>query len=643
MLARFKKQNNSELLNYLILFFIWIGFIQPNNVSAFSILSLKSDSTVYEIDSSYFRLWNPVTKSESPAKSFYITNEEINKDTWVTFTLSNPQNKYIDWYLLSYNYSISEIDLVEFDSSGNATKQIFRDSISIYERYIEHKQPVFSILLKPKETKKFYLRVKNNISYDYVFVLFSHEAFLSHFLRENLIYGIFYGFMLFVILYNIFHYLLLREKVILFYCFFIFFQLIHMLFRDGTGLFIIPNHTEYADILKNLARGGLAVFLLLYTYYYFRADSNKSYYKWFIVLIIIRIVCTVILLNDTTHITFHLELLTILFCTFFSYTYYKKDNGDAKYMVIGLSLLSIAYTLYYVSIILWSSMAGIGFFAMYYGIAGESIFMTLALTERFKRIKLDNFKKQQMNQELELLVDNRTTQIAEQNKLLEEKSDELNLFLYSASHDLRGPLKSIEGLCNVGLLDQEANHSELYHLIIRKLKNLESNISDLNSVTKLKNEELPKSIIDFNSLHEEIKERFDGMPGFQNLTFNYSNLLSKPYIADSFSVKCIYQNIFENALKYKDSSRDFILSISIFEESPDSFIIRFEDNGVGISDKILPNIFNMFYRGNEESREDTGLGLYIVKQAINKLGGEINVLSKVGQGTVFIIKLPFNK
>ena len=85
------------------------------------------------------------------------------------------------------------------------------------------------------------------------------------------------------------------------------------------------------------------------------------------------------------------------------------------------------------------------------------------------------------------------------------------------------------------------------------------------------------------------------------------------------------------------------MSISIFEESPDSFIIRFEDNGVGISDKILPNIFNMFYRGNEESREDTGLGLYIVKQAINKLGGEINVLSKVGQGTVFIIKLPFNK
>jgi signal transduction histidine kinase len=637
--------SNRLLRHILILLVVISGIFFSSNISVFgeSPIFLEDNNTIHLLDSSYFKLWNPQTNQTYPAVSKFIFNNEVNKDVWITFEISNTENEIIEWYLVSYNYAINEIDLVAIDQSGKKQANIFRDTLTIHERYLQYKQPVFRISLKPKEKKRYYLRVKNDSSYNYVFALYSHESFLIYFIKENLIYGIFYGFMLFVFLYNLFHYLLLREKVILFYCFFIFFQLIHMLFRDGTGLFLIDGFSQYADSIKNFSRGGFNIFLLLYTYYFFRSDKNTTYYKWFIGIIIIRGVYTIFMLNDSSYMSYHFELFIILLCAFFALSYYKKDNSDARYMIVGILLLSISYLLSYLSIVHISALADIGFFAMYYGIAGESIFMTLALTERFKRIKLDNFKKQQMNTELESLVAMRTAQIADQNKLLEEKSTELNLFLYSASHDLRGPLKTILGLCNIGIGEKNANHEELYRLIIRKLNNLESNISDLSSVTKLKNENLPKTSIDFLKLHEDMKERFQNFRGFETFQFNYSNTLRKPFIADLFSIKCIYQNIFENALKYKDTSRDFTLSISISEEEPDIVTLCFEDNGVGISEKILPNIFNMFYRGNEKSKDDTGLGLYIVKQAILKLHGTIDVKSEEGKGTVFWVKLPYNQ
>ncbi|MBC7452021.1 MAG: sensor histidine kinase [Cytophagales bacterium] len=604
-------------------------------------IDLKDNSRIYEVDSNYFKMLNPATLKESAPESLYIKNLDASKDLWTTFSVHNPDTINREWYLISNNYSINEIDLIEVDNANNKIIRYFRDTIGIYERFIQHRQPVFPIVLKPGETKVFYLRIKNESTYYYVFTLFSHENFASHYLREYMMYSLFYGFMLFVFLYNLFHFLLMREKVILFYCLFIFFQLIYMLFRDGLGLFLIPDYPEYADLIKNVGRGSLGIFLLLYTYFYFRTDTKDRLFKLFAFIIAVRAIYTIVMLNETSAFTHHLELFTILFCTFCAYYFYKKENADAIYMTIGLSFLSINYILYYISVMVWSRLNEVGFLALYYGVASESIFMTLALAERFKRAKVDNFKKEQMNKELESMVEQRTSLIAEQNKLLEDKSDELNLFLYSASHDLKGPLKTIQGLCNIGLVDKEADPAELFNLIKRKLNNLESNISDLNSVTKIKNVNLPKILIDFNQMQSDMEERFQSLQGFKQVEILYSNTLSKPYYADLFSVKCIYQNIYENALKYRDITKKSTLSISISDSVINGITIVFADNGMGIPAKILPNIFNMFYRGNEESRDDTGLGLYIVKQAVQKLNGRINVESTEGIGTAFILQLPF--
>jgi len=623
----------------IIVYSGWIAFLLLSSSLGFSqkTIVLQDDDKVYIVDSASFEQLDslgpekfvPSTSNANHKLNFH--NPNTDQSYWYRYTLSNEDSVYKEWLLVSYNYSIDEIDLFIHSNKQPAQKEFFRDTISVYNRKLQHKQPVFVLRFLPYETKTIYMRIKNESPYQYVFAVYSEIKFYSHFFQEYLWFGLFYGLMLFVFVYSIIYFIFLNDKVTLVYAFFIASQILYMLFRDGNGVFLMPDYTQYADLVKNICLAGLSVFVLLYTALFLKVNPKGNLYKVFMLMIAGRIIYTFFTLEDSTLITFHLELIVILFCTLQSIRFYFKGHADAKYMSVGLALLTISYLFYYLTLVGLTSLS-LGFFVLYYGIAGESVFMTMALTERFKRIKLDNFRTEQMNKELELLVTSRT-------ELLEEQSKELNLFLYSASHDLKGPLKTIKGLCNIAMMDKDVNHHEIYGLIINKLKKLESNIADLNSVTKIKNAPDSSTKIDFRQLHQEIVETFHEFPGFKEMDVHFTLEKDINYTGDMFSIRCIYQNIFENAIKYRDMCKKSFFKVDI-SEGMGSVKLVFEDNGQGINEDRLPHIFHMFYRANEDSKEDTGLGLYIVKLAVQKLGGDIAAESIPSKGTTISVILP---
>jgi signal transduction histidine kinase len=632
-------------LTFFCVFLILILSVESS--TAQKPLVLEDIEKIYQIDSSCFLHLDSVkyppikfTAAASQNKLFF-SNPDTEKPYWYTFKVNNPDSVFHEWLLVSYNYSIDEIDMLIYSDMSPFEKQFFRDTMSIYQRKIQHKQPVFTLNLKPGETKTIYLRIKNESPYQYVFAIFSEYKFYSHFFLEYLQFGLFYGLMLFVLLYSIMNFIFLKDKVILIYAFFIVFQTSYMLFRDGNGLFLLPDYSEYADLIKNICRTALSVFILLYTAYFIKLDKKGIIFKCILTFFPLRIAYTFITLKDSTLLTFNLELAVILFCTFLSIRAFYKGNSDAKYMSVGLFLLSISYLIYYLTLVGMSSLGPVSFFSLYYGMALESIFMTIALTERFKRVKLDNYRKEQMNKELENLVVKRTELISVQNKLLEEQTEELNLFLYSASHDLKGPLKTIDGLCNLAMMDDHVNHDQIYHLIKDKLKKLESNINDLNLVTRIKNAKSSEKNLDLEVLHTSIIETFNKLPGFSELEVNFFIDVKKKFQADAFTMRCIFYNIIENSFKYKDSTKKSFIKVQV-EEFDKHLEITFKDNGQGISQDRLPFIFNMFYRANEGSKEDTGLGLYIVKLAVKKLRGQISAESTLGMGTTISISIPFS-
>ncbi|MFL5730838.1 MAG: sensor histidine kinase [Cytophagaceae bacterium] len=638
-----KRIVTGQVILFLMLMYSADAFSVPR-----SPLLLKDEDKIYLVDSTYFvgmESFDPHTSTgkelSGKNKTLFFYNKDPGKSYWYRFQVRNDYDEPKEWLLVSYNYSIDEIDFLAGSDSGKFESQRFRDTISIYERRFHHKQPVFLLKFLPHETKTVYIRVRNESSYDLAFAFYSHETFSAYYFKEYMLYGLFYGLMLFVLLYSIVNFIFLNDKVILFYVFFIICQTLYMLFRDGNGLFLLPYHPEYADMLKNIFRAGLSVSILLYTAYFLKLDTEGRLFKLIWLLIVVRALYALFTLEDTTHITFHIELFVILFCTVLSVRSFLKGYTDAKYMSIGLCMLSIAYGFQYVSAMGFSSISALGCFGMYYGIAGESIFMTTALTERFKRMRLDNFKKEQMNKELEMLVSQRTELVTVQNKLLEEQSGELNLFLYSASHDLKGPLKTIKGLCNLAEMDKNVNHGEIYNLIRDSLAVMESNISDLDSVSKLKQTENRYEKINFQDINRQVCSAELFIQASKNIRIEQSIDIRQPFKSDYFSIMCIYQNIAENAVKYRDQKKESYLKIEI-EEKGHFLVMRFSDNGQGIGEKELPNVFNMFYRANEDSKDATGLGLYLVKLAVQKLGGEIKAESILGQGSVFTVILPFH-
>jgi signal transduction histidine kinase len=114
---------------------------------------------------------------------------------------------------------------------------------------------------------------------------------------------------------------------------------------------------------------------------------------------------------------------------------------------------------------------------------------------------------------------------------------------------------------------------------------------------------------------------------------------NKSFKSDRLRTRIIFGNIISNAYKYRDVEKEKShLNIKV-DIGNDEANFEFTDNGIGISPEYLDKVFDMFFRATEKS-DGSGLGMYIVKQSIDKLNGEIEIQSKLGQGTTFAITIP---
>ena len=108
---------------------------------------------------------------------------------------------------------------------------------------------------------------------------------------------------------------------------------------------------------------------------------------------------------------------------------------------------------------------------------------------------------------------------------------------------------------------------------------------------------------------------------------------------DKYKFTQILFNLLTNAYKYTDPDKKVNISYRI---ENDKFVLEVKDQGKGIGEGELNKIFNAYYRGLNETEQGEGIGLYIVKENVEILGGEVKVRSKVGEGSVFTVVLPIN-
>lgn len=230
-----------------------------------------------------------------------------------------------------------------------------------------------------------------------------------------------------------------------------------------------------------------------------------------------------------------------------------------------------------------------------------------------------------------------------QNAELKKINKELDSFVYSVSHNLRAPLMSVLGLLDLAKHESQQTHSDAldqyFAMMESSIHKLDETVKEILDYSRNARQNLAIEEINLERLIEEHFEKMQFMPGSKLINRTVQIKKQVPFYSDAYRLSVILNNLISNSIKYYDEKKsDPFIRISV-EVQQDFAMLEFEDNGIGIEDRYINKVFDMFFRGTEHNK-GAGLGLYIVREAVEKLGGQIKIQSKVGEGTIFRIELP---
>jgi signal transduction histidine kinase len=230
--------------------------------------------------------------------------------------------------------------------------------------------------------------------------------------------------------------------------------------------------------------------------------------------------------------------------------------------------------------------------------------------------------------------------LKKKNEELAKVNSELDRFVYSASHDLKSPISSVLGLINVSrLTDNPIEIKNYLNMMEGRLLHLSKFIGDIASYSQNSRVSLNLTTVKLKNFIENYVAGLTYLPEASALQIKIEVPNDLTIISDETRLEMVLGNIITNAFKYYDPSKEhrFVNIRSTVNEM--TLQIEIEDNGVGIPSEYSNKIFDMFFSSDHKSK-GAGLGLYIVKESLEKLNGTILVESKVGVGSKFKINLP---
>lgn len=232
-------------------------------------------------------------------------------------------------------------------------------------------------------------------------------------------------------------------------------------------------------------------------------------------------------------------------------------------------------------------------------------------------------------------------QLKLKNEELRKTNEELNRFAYSASHDLKAPVKSMQGILNLVHEEDKGEDNKLIKYLEDSVKKLDYFINNITDYYKNSRVEKALNEIDFNKIIKESIEVIEETHNcnVKDIHFDVHINQDRAFVNDEYRLNVIISYLLSNAIKYqknRETNKKIEISIFVTERSAK---IKIKDNGIGIPDIHKEHIFKMFYRGTSQST-GSGIGLYIVKEALDKLEGIISVSSQEGNGTNFDIEIP---
>jgi len=579
---------------------------------------------------------------------------------WLKLTLA-PNHDNTHWLL---QIPAPFLEFVDFYQVVDSVRVEFKTGY-----YLPHDtRPVrysgFAFPVKTSATPStIYLRVSGTSPKTFPVLLTKKENFEEEVLYDHVGYGIFFGILCAMFLYNLMIYISLRLKTYLLYIGTLLCTILIFVSASGYGgMLLWPDNPEFNYYFGRLT---LSFFAPLLAWFAIEFLEVKRHYLWlyyFLLLLMAAGVLSFLLMATSWVPSFGNNLVALTASTLIVTGILTriKNQKSATFFIAAWSIYLVG------GVMLTLRNAGVLEFNFYtthlaeIGAACETVLIALALADRYRLLKEENERAQQLaltvqqeaNEKLEIQVAERTEQLSLaieelnatlqknqlQTRVIEYKNSELDAFFYGVSHDLKSPLSSLFSLTQVAKEDvKDAKGQEYFSLQLEQIARIDRILKDLVLLAKLDHGNIPRQKVEFDTLVQACMQSVSNQPHFSKITFDIHIETDIDYHAEWIFVNTILQNLVENAVKYSGSLNPCVW-ITIGQDATHVFV-TVKDNGLGIHEEYLSKIFDLFFRATQAST-GSGLGLYILNKSVKRLSGQVKVKSEINVGSEFTITLP---
>lgn len=590
----------------------------------------------------------------------WTTEFQPQKIYWSKFQVDNnlpTQQSSTDW-VLKYSLTLTDLDVYLVDDEGfiQTFKSGFFTPILARTFAPNIKANIVKFSLLPNKSYTVYTRMDCDRSAtppEFTISITSAEKYLTDLSNHKERNALYFGFVLMMLIYNLFLYVFAKDKTFIFYTVYLLGLLVFVIYNSGsladwfTGR-LFPNKPELIHFFK------LFIYVGMIGYWTFvRTFMNLSQviptwdkiFNWLSILAIPTMFLDAYLMSSTNFSYNISDRVSLSFAVLFCLSIFgsaipliKTKDKKAYFIVFGIITMGSGILL-----TIFSRLQSIDFSTLSLRIGSIFEIMAFSLGLAYRRL-LEERERQQAHFQL---IKTKLIQEQEQKEADRLKElDNLKSRLYTnITHEFRTPLTVI-----MGINDRITNNDKAKDLIRRNSENLLRLINQMLDLAKAEEGKLQLDLIqkDIVNYVRYLTESFLSAAETKNIKLTFYT--EKPQLIikyDEAKIQHIIQNLLSNAIKFTPDYGKIIIHVKTVEIKQQSFFqIKVKDSGIGIAQKEIPHIFDRFYQSDNTSTRKvggTGIGLALTKELVNLMNGKIIVDSELEKGSEFIILLPYKE
>lgn len=536
--------------------------------------------------------------------------------------ISAPMVDYFDFYLLDSNNDIKKIYTGNYRTFGS--------------RAVDNRNFIFPVSIAANQTVQFYLRVQESGSLHLPIEIWSPIDYFEEYQYEQSKFTLYFGIFVTLILYNLFLWLTVRSIEYGYYVLYILSVLFIQASQTGLGSqFIWPNFPFIASIVVQVSVPFAVIFAALFSIKILKLTIHERLYKLNIFILLTATLSLLLtpLLSPHLHLKLIVFLGIIASSLFLLIGFLKWRTGD-----LAAKIFTVAWFSFLLGTIIFGTTR-LGLFPvntfnneiMWVGSIVEGLLLSFSVGARINQTR------------------NEKAELEHEAARQEAENNAKSNFIAMLSHEVRTPINGVLGLSDLlgeSKLDEE--QTEFVNLIRFSGESLLTLINDVLDYSKIEAGKMAVELIETDlknlvtsslNTFKPLAKKFD-IELVLNVTANVPDTIK----SDPIRLIQVINNFISNAIKFTKKG-SVVLSISVTDPKQN---LRFEvsDTGIGLSQEQQNNLFQSFQQADSSTTRiygGTGLGLFICKQLVSLMGGEIGVFSKPDEGSQFWFEIPLQE